>query len=308
MIAQAIITKILGAIETARNQFVGSDKQFAVKLGISNSQYSNIKNGNTTQQLSDAKWIRLARELGVEIGDRPDWHTANTKVFQIVTAQLEHCQKESNSALLCDLSDIGKTYAAQYYSRHNKNVVYVDCSQVKTKSQLIRFIAKSYGVDHTDKYSNVYSDLVYYIRSLVNPLIILDEAGDLQYAAFLEIKALWNAVEGICGFYMIGADGLKAKIQRAITNKKVGYTEIFSRFGRKYINFIPIDTEQRKEFTQKDAIAIIKANMPEGTDPNKVLRKCLSDDGAPSLRRISKELSKLHDYAQSNQPIQPVQG
>ena len=65
MIPQSTIQKILAAIETQRGQFVGSDKQFAVKLGISNSQYSNITHGNTAQQLSDAKWIRLARELGV---------------------------------------------------------------------------------------------------------------------------------------------------------------------------------------------------------------------------------------------------
>lgn len=305
MIPQSTIQKILAAIETQRGQFVGSDKQFAVKLGISNSQYSNITHGNTAQQLSDAKWIRLARELGVEIGDRPQWNTANTKVFQIVTRQLEVCQETSNSALLCDLSDIGKTYAAQYYARTHKNVVYVDCSQVKTKSQLIRFIAKSFGINHTDKYADVYSDLVYYVRSLVNPLIILDEAGDLQYAAFLEIKALWNAVEGICGFYMIGADGLKAKINRAINNKKVGYTELFSRFGRKYINLVPVDTEEHQRFSCSDAIAIIKANMPEGADPNKILRKCLGDEMTPeawlpSLRRITKEIAKLHSHAQES--------
>jgi len=290
---KSIINKILTALSDRRGQFEGSDNKFAVSLGISASQYNNIKNGNTERQLSDAKWIRLARELGVELSDRPAWKTANTKVFQIVTKQLEICQQNAESALLCDLSDIGKSYAAQWYARNHKNVVYVDCSQVKTKSQLIRFIAKAFGIDHTAKYAEVYADLVYYIKSLQNPLVIFDEAGDLQYAAFLEIKALWNAVEGICGFYMIGADGLKAKIQRAITNKKVGYTELFSRFGRKYINFVPLDTDSRKEFTQGDAICIIKANMPENADPNKILRSCLGQDDSPSLRRISKAIIKL---------------
>ncbi len=300
MIQQSIIQKIVEAIEAERALFAGSDNQFAKKLGISNSQYSNIKNGKTDRQLAESKWIRLARELGVQFGNLPAWKTANTRVFQMLSAQLEHCQRTSTSALLCDLSDIGKSYTAQYYAKHNMNVVYVDCSQVKTKSALIRYIAQKYGVNYTDTYANVYQDLTYYIKTLMNPLIILDEAGDLQYAAFLEIKALWNAVEGCCGFYMMGADGLKAKIQRAIQNKKVGYTEIFSRFGKNYLSFIPLEADQRKELTQKDAIAIIKANMPEGTDPNKILRKCLSDDGTPSLRRISKELTKLYANAKES--------
>jgi len=41
-----------------------------------------------------------------------------------------------------------------------------------------------------------YEDLVFYLKTLPYPLIIFDEAGDLQYDAFLEIKALWNATGG----------------------------------------------------------------------------------------------------------------
>ncbi len=43
------------------------------------------------------------------------------------------------------------------------------------------------------------------------PLVVLDEAGDLQYEAFLELKALWNATEMCCGWYMMGADGLRRR-------------------------------------------------------------------------------------------------
>ena len=82
---------------------------------------------------------------------------------------------------------------------------------------------------------------MFYLKTLNHPIIILDEAGDLQYDAFLEVKALWNATENYCGFYMMGADGLKEKMHRAINNRKVGYTEIFSRFGKRYGRVIPID-------------------------------------------------------------------
>lgn len=285
-------SKVLAALSAARQNFSGSDAKFATSLGISAAQYSRIKNGDTENVVSEQKWISLARQLGVNLTNKPEWKTANTPVFQFITAQLEACQQGSMSAMLCDRSDIGKTYTAQHYVRNHKNAVYIDCSQVKTRQKLIRTIAKSFGVGSTGRFADVYEDLVYYLKVLPTPLIILDEAGDLQYEAFLEIKALWNATDMVCGYYMMGADGLKAKIQRAIDNKKVGYAEIFSRFGRRFGNVIPFVEDDRQKMTQACATMIIKANAAEGTDVNKVLRQTMGDDRLPSLRRIYKELSK----------------
>ena len=285
--------KVLAAMSAARQNFAGSDAKFAMSLGINSAQYSRIKNGETERVISDQSWISLARQLGVNLSSHAEWKTANTPVFQFITAQLEACQQNSMSALLCDRADIGKTYTAQYYARNHQNAVYIDCSQVKTKTALIRKIAKSFGVGSTGTYSNVYEDLVYYLKVLPMPLIILDEAGDLQYDAFLEIKALWNATDMCCGYYMMGADGLKAKIQRSIDNKKVGYTEIFSRFGRRYGTVIPLEAQEREKMTQQCAAMIIKANCTDGTDIHQVLRRTMGDDNMPSLRRIYKELSKI---------------
>lgn len=285
--------KVLQALHEARKNFSGSDAKFATSIGVNSAQYSRIKNGETERVLSDQNWISLARHLGVNLTNRPEWRTAKTPVFQFITAQLEMCQQNSMSALLCDRADIGKTYTAQHYVRTHQNAVYIDCSQVKTKTALIRRIAKSFGVGSTGTYSNVYEDLVYYLKVLPMPLIILDEAGDLQYDAFLEIKALWNATDMCCGYYMMGADGLKSKIQRSIDNKKVGYTEIFSRFGRRYGMVIPMEAQEREKMTQQCAAMIIKANAKDGTDISQVLRRTMGDDQMPSLRRIYKELQKL---------------
>ena len=292
LVSNEMKERIIQAMKTARENFGGSDAKFATSLSINASQLSRIMRGDWDKVLSEEKWITIARVLGVGIGTQAKWNTANTPVFQFITAQLDKCQNESLSALLCDLSDIGKTFAAVHYQRSHKNVVYIDCSQVKSKQKLIRKIAKSFGVGSTGKYDEVYEDLVFYLKQLPTPLIILDEAGDLHYEAFLEIKALWNATEGYCGYYMMGADGLRQKIARAIDNKKVGYTELFSRFGRKYINCLPANNDERLRMLQASASMIIKANCTEGTDVMKVLRNSADEQGVPSLRRINKELSK----------------
>jgi hypothetical protein len=294
MITVELKGKILEALGENRKMFGGSDAKYAVSLGINNAQYSRIKRGDTERVLSDAAWITLARRLGVSLSGAPEWKTASTPVFRFITAQLTLCQEKSTSLLLCDMSDIGKTYTAVHYAKTHRNVVYADCSQVKSRSKLVRYIAKSFGVGSTGLYRDVYDDLVFYVKTLPAPLIILDEAGDLEYEAFLEVKALWNATELACGWYMMGADGLHEKIRRSIDMKRVGYTEIFSRFGRRYGRVTSSAAGERARMLTESAAMIIRANAVEtGTDAGKLLRKTVGDDGIPSLRRIYRELAKI---------------
>ena len=191
---------------------------------------------------------------------------ARTATFEYITKQLEFSQQSGLSAILCDIPNIGKTFTARYYVQCHRNAIYVDCSQVKTKLKLVRKIATEFGVGSNGRYSDVYEDLVYYLRSIDTPLIILDEAGDLQYEAFLELKALWNATERCCAWYMMGADGLKAKINRSIECKKVGYTEMLSRYGDRYSKVTPDDSKEREKFLKDQASVVAKVNAPEGAD------------------------------------------
>lgn len=283
--------KTVKELLAARANFAGSDSAYAKSIGINSAQYSRISNGDLVQVISDAKWYSLARMLNVQMHDRPEWKVAQTPVFSFVTSQLEMCQQSSISLMLCDLADIGKTFTAKVYAKTHKNAVYIDCSQSKTKQKLIRVIARSFGVTYTGRYNDVYEDLVFYLKSQsIAPMVILDEAGDLNYEAFLELKALWNATEGACAWFMIGADGLKEKMRRSIDCKKVGYTEMFSRFGSKYQRVTPEASDDRERFNAAQAAAIIQANAPEGAnvDINKMIARC-----GNSLRRIYIELTKL---------------
>lgn len=288
MINEKTKTEIVAALAERRKNFT-SDAKFANSIGINAAQLSRIQKGELNGVLSDANWISLARQLDLNLKGRKAWVTAETPVYTYITRQLKKCQNNSLSLLLCDAADIGKTYTARAYVKSNRNAVYIDCSQVKSKQKLLRQVSKEFGLTHTGKYADVYADLVFYLNNhIVNPIVILDEAGDLDYSAFLELKALWNATEGNCGWFMMGADGLKEKVRRAIDNKKVGYTEIFSRYGKKYARVTPDGKEESDKFTMTQAALIIKANAPTGADTQKIL---VRSEG--SLRRIYTEISKL---------------
>ena len=287
MIETANKQRILEAIATNRANYP-SDAKHAAALGISASVYNSLKKGQTDKALSDANWVNIARRLDVNLRDSIEWKGARTETFKYISAQLEACQERSLSVILCDLPNIGKTYTARWYVNEHRNAVYIDCSQSKTKRALVKKIANEFGVGATGKYQDTYEDLVYYLRSMERPLVVLDEAGDLAYEAFLELKALWNATEMCCGWYMMGADGLAAKINRNVEGKKVGYAEIFSRYGGKYSRVTPDQEDDRKAFLMEQARVVASVNAPEGTDIGQIVRK--SQGG---LRRVYTEIEKL---------------
>ena len=279
--------KIIAAVRDNRSNYP-SDAKHAAALGITASAYSNIKKGNVEGQLSDANWITIARRLNVMLGREVQWKTVSTPTFQYITASLDFARQNSTGGIFCDEAGIGKTYTAQYYVRTHKNTVYVDCSQVKSKQRFIRGIAKEFGVGSTGRYSDVYDDLKYYLRTLEQPLIILDEAGDLQYDAFLELKALWNgAGENNCGWYMLGAEGLREKISRSINCKKVGYAEVFNRYGNRFTRVTPDSEKERRQFLNAQAETVARGNAPDGADIRALVVKC-----GGHLRRLFTEIQK----------------
>ena len=291
--------RIVEAIAANRQNYP-SDAKHAAALGISASVYNSLKKGQTEKALSDANWVNIARRLDVNLRDTIEWKGARTETFKYISTQLEACQERSLSVILCDLPNIGKTYTTRWYVKEHRNAAYIDCSQVKTKRALVRKIAKEFGVGATGKYQDTYEDLVYYLRSMERPLVVLDEAGDLQYEAFLELKALWNATEMCCGWYMMGADGLRAKIDRMVENQKVGYAEIFSRYGGKYSRVTPDHEDDRKAFLLEQARVVAKVNAPEGTDIGQIVRK-----SGGGLRRVYTEIEKIK---RSPLPASPRRG
>lgn len=278
--------RIITALEQNRRNYP-SDAKMAVAFGINSAQLSRIKKGEFDGVISDAKWVSLARLMDVTLNDEFSWNIARTPTYDYVIDQLETCQQFSIAGLLCDRADIGKSFAAKHYARTHRNAVYVDCAQVKHKQKLVRKIAKEFGVGYTGRYADVYDDLVYYLNSITTPLIELDEAGDLEYSAFLELKALWNSTERRVGWYMMGADGLKRKIERNLEWQKVGYAELFSRYGNRYQRITPAGKEEQETFMRAQTAIIATAN-----GAGEYVQEIYAKTGG-SLRRIFVEIQKL---------------
>ena len=139
--------RIIEALREQRRNFGGSDAQYAVSLDINPAQLSRMLKGELDRVISQQKLEHVAQVLGVT--DSP-WKAARTQVLAYIHAQLEACQQNGLCAILVDRAGIGKTFAAQLYKRTHQNVIYIDCSQAKTKRRLMKAIARQLGIDEVE--------------------------------------------------------------------------------------------------------------------------------------------------------------
>ncbi len=271
-LTQEFKQKVREAMLSARDNYGGKDVDYAKRLGISSSIYNRIKKGETEKVLRDTSWLLIADYLGVKL-HADNWKVARTEIYTEIEDNLNFCQQYSKSMILVDDCGIGKTFCSKHIVRGLKNAFYVDCSQAKTKQLFMRLLAKTIGVESTGKYADVKTALKTYLMVLNKPLVVFDEAGDLDYPAFLELKEIWNATQGHCGWYMIGAEGLRAKMERGISNKKVGYAEIFDRFFD-IISLVPSGVEDRQAFYSQLIGDVAFANSKDKSKVDTLIRKC----------------------------------
>ena len=86
---------------------------------------------------------------------------------------------------------------------------------------------------------------------------------------------------------MMGADGLKSKITNNVERRKVGYAEIFSRFGGRYQRITPEGREDMEHFKKEQMMMIAHVNNSQ-IEPQEMYAKT---QGSP--RRVFIELQKI---------------
>ena len=282
--------QIAAALFEQRKHFDGTAEQFSQSYGINYSVYSRLKTAqNFDGLLRENKWVDLGYELDVDV-NRAKWNIVKTDVYAMIEEEILFCKQNAKSRICVDNSDIGKTTAARHLAKTQKNCFYIDMSQCPGKIDFIRTLAKAVGVNPNNKISELKAKTKYMLRMLPEPIVVLDEAGDMRYETFLACKEYWNGTEGACGWYMIGADALREWIERGKRNRKVGFYEMFNRYGANYTMLTPSDTKEKLMFYKKLVTDVVKANLADKSKLNAIVAKALvknEDTGEYSgLRRI----------------------
>lgn len=292
-ISQEFKKKVATELLNDRKMYGGSDASFAKKWGINKAVFSRIKKGETEGILSDAAWLNMGAKLDVTMSDKK-WITARTDVFNLIEEEITFCKQYSKSLICADECGIGKSHTAKYLSRTLQNCFYIDCKQAKSTQLFVRTLAKTIGVDNQGRYAEIKENLKYYLSILENPVIITDDVGYVHYSTYMELLELIDATEGTCGWYQIGDDSLKEKIERGINSKKVGFRAMFSRNGNRYTSIVPEGNKNEKiAFYKKLLRDVLTVNAKNGENVDTLVMKCLRSDNNNLLGDLRRAESLL---------------
>lgn len=295
MITTEFKTKVREAILHNRENYTSlSDAKYSKSLGINSSVFSRLKSGEIDNIMSESSWIEIGRKLNVSVYEK-QWNVARTAVYEEIENNIFFCKQYKKATILIDECGIGKTFCTKHILRGLQNAFYIDCSQAASKTQFVRYLASALGLNNTGKIHDIKETIKYYINQMDSPIIVLDDAGYLETSVFVEIIGIWNATENQCGWMMIGDDSLQNKINRGLKSQKVGFKALFSRFSDEFIHYLPMGSNDKKEYLTQLIGDVANVNIADKSKINKLVKLCLSKE--KTLRHLETLINLDQDNA-----------
>lgn len=245
---------------------LGSYMRVATKVGVSEATISQMINGNW-DYIKDTMWQKVATQLGM---NAKHWHIAETLSFKQITNYVKATKERSLFMAISCKAGSGKTATLKTFAEQNKgqSVFYLQAREWSKRDFLME-LCRILGVDTGKGYTSVDKLGLKAIdflsnRKGKNPLLIIDEADKLKPSALRWFITLYNELEDEIGVIIAGTENLEKTIKRGVKYNLLGFDEIDSRFGRKFINDIVgarlTDVEmicQANGITDKDLIKSI---------------------------------------------------
>lgn len=212
------IQKLLGSKPNYQNQL-------AKKIGISAAHLINMREQTKWDHVSDKIWNKAAIFLGLS----KQWQIVGTTNFDWSIAACKEAQTNKGIIGVVGVSGYGKTTALKHYAANNPNAFYKLTDYLERTGDFLRSIALVIGVDPTGSPRMVLQNIVNKLNNMVDPLLILDDAGKMGDNNFKNIQLLYDATEGNAGFIISGTLSLKQYIDKMTLKGKAGFDELNRR-------------------------------------------------------------------------------
>lgn len=252
--------------------FKGSQNKLAAEMpGVSPSTLSQMRNHNW-ENIADEMWRKVAAYTG---SSSSEWNDAVTTPGKELNQFFTDSQSHSLVMAITAKAGTGKSHIAKRYELENKNVFLLSCNEYWDKRWFLRELLAKMGKDHAGlTLPEMMYKTVQLLKSLENPIIIMDESDKLADNVLLFFITLYNELENHCGIILMATHFLEKRIRRGVAMEKKGYREIYSRVGLRFIELEPI--------TFADVESVCKSN---GIDDSATIRTIYKDcDG--DLRRV----------------------
>lgn len=228
-----------------------SQEAIAKQADISSANISQILKDNW-EKISDKLWHKIASNLGVSFGQ---WQTAEISNYKEIMGICLFAQERSAAKLISFDAGFGKSHALLTYSKENANVFYLQCERHFTRKVFLQKLGTALGLELSGIVTEMVDKISDRLKQTHKPLLILDEFDKVldKSGVFDLFKTFYDTTLNHCGFVLCGAISLEQELIKRVQRNKIGYTELFSRIGRKCINL--------RKLTKKDIELVCYANQ-----------------------------------------------
>jgi len=265
-------------LKTFVEQYPSQAKAVNALRNVSEATIINIRKGEW-ESISDDMWRNVGKQVGYNHKGR--WQMVDTVDFKTLVKYFDDAKEYGNVFAITAPSGSGKSFAAEWYEGKKENVYVVSCAEYFNRKVFLEQILMKMGKGHAGLNVAEMMDLI--VDTLMkkeNPLIIMDEFDKVPDAVLYFFITFYNRLEGNAGMVMMATEFLSKRIMRGRKMNKKGYSEIFSRIGRRFISLRGTSPEEVTE--------ICKANgVSEREAIHYIYNECEGD-----LRRVKRGVHK----------------
>lgn len=229
-------------------------REYRANMGLSHAEVArrlDIKVGTLSQFLSDKGYAgneqRIAdtvwrfrqmqasqAQLQIEAPVIPGYFPTETSIY------LEHMlswAQRGRVVLAAMGAGLGKTRTAQQFTACYPNVFHVEMrrSTGTMNCMLIEVLERMGHKNEAGRSQRLSRMVMDRVKSLENPLIIIDEAQHLEEESIEEIRA-WNDAVGV-GIALFGNVGVMQRLEGGVRGS--AYAQMFSRLSLKRVQMVP---------------------------------------------------------------------
>ena len=266
---------IVNALRKYCERYESQNKASASLKDVSSATISQMINGKW-ELIKDEMWRNVASQIGYK-DER--WEAAETSGYRVVHRILDDIKENALVMAIIGAAGSGKTFALKNYMESNKQVYVLACNEYWNRKLFLSELLIAMGRDYSGyTVGEMMSEVVRGLKTQGTPLLILDEADKLSDQVLYFFITLYNQLEDECGIVLCATNHLEKRLKRGVKLNKKGYSEIWSRLGRKCIELEGVNAA--------DIVSICELN---GIVDRKQIDAIIADSES-DLRRVKRKI------------------
>lgn len=261
------------------SEFSSQKKALMTLNDVSEATGIQVLKGNW-ESISDSMWRNIGKQVG--FNSKGSWRFVPIVASKQLANILDDAGESGNTYAVIANAGGTKTFTSSHYSKKDTNTFHVQCSEYWNRKTFLSEILSAMGKDNLGYSTSEMMDLIVKsVMPLDEPKIVLDEFDKLSDSLKYFFISLYNRLDGNCGLVIMGTPFLQKQIEQGVRKNKKGFTEIYSRIGRKFIHLKPVSEAEVNDICRENGLA------------DKGLMKSIYNEFEGDLRRVKRMVYKF---------------